>query len=151
MKHGSYMVWPVRSKVQNRPNSQERLTCIGRTYFDSHTDRWWYAGSDLFREPCSWEAALGAIAELNNGEMDGHCDWRSPTIRELESLVDDSRHSPALVQDALFGAASIDGLWSSTTSTYEPRYAWVLYIKDGAIGVGFKAKADFHTIAVRGQ
>jgi len=149
MKHGSYMVWPVRSKVQNRPSSQERLTCNGSIYFDSRTDRWWYAGRDLLREPCSWEAALGTIAELNDRELDGHSSWRLPTIRELESLVDDSRHSPALVIDISLGAVPITGWWSSTTSTYEPRYAWVLYITDGALGVGFKARADFHCIAVR--
>jgi hypothetical protein len=150
MKHGSYMVWPVRGKMQGRSRSKDRSTCNGSVYFDSHTDRWWYAGSDLFREPCSWEAALGAIVELNDGEMDGHSNWRLPNIRELESLVDDSRHSPALAIEALVGAAPITGLWSSTTSTYEPRYAWVPYIEDGAIGVGFKSKDDFHVIAVRG-
>ena len=151
MKHGSYMVWPVRGKMQSRLRSQDRLICNGSVYFDSHTDRSWYIGSDLLKEPGSWDAALGAIRQMNDLGLNGHNDdWRLPTIRELESLVDDSRHSPALIQNTSSRAAPIAGLWSSTTSTYEPRYAWVLYIKDGAIGVGFKTKADFHVIAVRG-
>jgi hypothetical protein len=33
---------------------------------------------------------------------------------------------------------------------YEPRYAWVLYGIDGAIGVGFKGQAEFHVLAVKG-
>lgn len=33
--------------------------------------------------------------------------------------------------------------WSSTTSMYESRYAWVLYMRDGAVGVGFKPLSEF--------
>jgi hypothetical protein len=150
MKHGSYMVWPVRGKTQCRPSNQDRLTLIGNVYFDSLTAKMWYFGDNLLKKSYGWEAALHTINQLNDASLKGHEDWRLPNIRELESLVDDSRHSPALVQDASLGTPPIVGLWASTTSTYEPRYAWVLYIKDGAIGVGFKPKTDFHAIAVRG-
>lgn len=150
MKHGSYMVWPVCGKFQNSPRSQDRITCNGSIYFDRLTTRWWHIDSNLLKTSFSWDAALRTIDQLNEAGLNGHNDWRLPNIRELESLVDDSRHSPALVKDASLGAAPIAGLWSSTTSTYEPRYAWVLYIKDGAVGVGFKARADFQMIAVCG-
>jgi hypothetical protein len=46
-------------------------------------------------------------------------------------------------------AVIADGYWSSTTSVYEPSYAWVLYTVDGAVGVGYKAKPDFCAWAVR--
>jgi hypothetical protein len=127
-----------------------RVTFNDGIYFDALNDRWWCVDNDLFEKPRSWEAALRTISHLNDTGLNGKDDWRLPTIRELESLVDDSRHSPALVYDSPLGTAPITGLWSSTTSTYEPRYAWVLYLEDGAIGVGFKAKADFHVTAVRG-
>ena len=57
-------------------------------------------------------------------------------------------HSPALPPDHPFDGVA-DGYWSSTTSVYEPRYAWVFYTRDGAVGVGFKAKPDFQAWAVR--
>ena len=126
------------------------MTRNGAVYHDSVTNRWWYVGSELPKIPYDWCTALETIRQLNDAGLNGHNSWRLPTIRELESLVDDSRHSPAIIQDISLETAQIAGLWSSTTSTYEPCYAWVLYIEDGAVGVGFKAKADFHVIAVRG-
>jgi hypothetical protein len=42
-----------------------------------------------------------------------------------------------------------DGYWSSTTSTYEPDWAWALYLDKGAIGVGQKRGKHFHVMALR--
>jgi hypothetical protein len=39
--------------------------------------------------------------------------------------------------------------WSSTTSMYETRYAWALYMRDGAVGVGFKSLSEFYLWPVR--
>lgn len=81
--------------------------------------------------------------------MCGHLDWRMPNIRELESLVDLCADSPALAPDHPFGNVR-EVYWSSTTSVYEPRYAWALYTRDGMVGVGFKPDAVFHLWPVRG-
>jgi hypothetical protein len=86
---------------------------------------------------------------LNSADPTGRCRWRLPNIRELESLVALTRHSPALDPGHGFGLVP-DGCWSATTSVYEPSYAWVLYPQDGAIGVGFKAGAEFCAWAVSG-
>jgi hypothetical protein len=85
---------------------------------------------------------------MNKEGMYGCSDWRVPNIRELESLVDLKAHSPALPQNASFLNVR-SGYWSSTTSVYEPRYAWTLYSRDGIIGVGYKPKADFYLWPVR--
>ena len=85
---------------------------------------------------------------MNRESAGGSGAWRLPNIRELESLVDTDAHSPALPPGHPFGDVA-DGYWSSTTSVFEPRYAWTIYTRDGAVGVGFKAKADFFTWAVR--
>ncbi|HHD64762.1 MAG TPA: DUF1566 domain-containing protein, partial [Desulfobulbaceae bacterium] len=37
-----------------------------------------------------------------------------------------------------------EGYWSSTTSFFETDWAWVLYMKKGACGVGYKPDATFH-------
>jgi hypothetical protein len=42
-----------------------------------------------------------------------------------------------------------DVYWSSTTSLFEPDWAWALYLNKGAVGVGQKAQAHFHVWAVR--
>lgn len=151
MKHGSYMVWPVSKENHDSAGNENRFTANEHLFFDRYSGRHWYAGSSLLDRARNWEEAFYAIRRLNDSSKSGYRDWRLPNIRELESLVDDSRHSPALAQGfSPHKIAQVDGCWSSTTSVYEPRYAWVLYIVDGAIGVGFKASADFHTLAVRG-
>ena len=56
-----------------------------------------------------WEEALIYCEELTLGGQD---DWRLPNIIELESIVDDTKDSPAV--NSAF--VSIDGkYWSSTT------------------------------------
>jgi hypothetical protein len=98
--------------------------------------------------PLKWEAALATIDTLNGQKVGGYANWRLPNIRELESLVDLSRHSPALPADLPFAQVA-DGYWSSTTSIYEKRYAWVFYPRDGAVGVGYKPLPEFCAWAVR--
>jgi hypothetical protein len=115
----------------------------GEVIFDSVTGRYWYAGNKLNRKAHTWNEALSLIRELNDGCYGSYHDWRLPNIRELESLVDDSRHSPALAKGFLLPGFQVEGYWSSTTSVYEPRYAWVLYLIDGAIGVGYKPEQTF--------
>ena len=61
-----------------------------------------------------------------------------------------SQHSPALQVDHLFVNVQ-EFYWSSTTSMYDINYAWVLYIKDGAVGVGYKPLPDFYLWPVRGN
>jgi hypothetical protein len=100
------------------------------------------------QRPVSWQKALAAIDALNAQNVGGHADWRLPNIRELESLVDLNRHSPALpaghpIEDIA------EGYWSATTSAYERQYAWVLYPRDGAVGVGYKRLPEFCVWAVR--
>jgi hypothetical protein len=151
MKHGSYMVWPVSGQILPAEVGQDRFSTIHDIYSDRHTNRHWYAGGCLLDGPCSWQEALHVIRRINYESKNGYNDWRLPNIRELESLVDDSRHSPAFTPGFSIAIKQIIGFWSSTTSMYEPRYAWVLYSTDGAIGVGFKAQAEFHTLAVRGD
>jgi hypothetical protein len=67
-----------------------------------------------------------ALAWCEGATIAGSSDWRLPNIRELRSILDYSRHYPAI--DPLFIE---DGYcyWSSTTllnqSTYPGYYAWV--------------------------
>ncbi|MEE4242907.1 MAG: DUF1566 domain-containing protein [Desulfopila sp.] len=99
----------------------------------------WAREGDVAPAQGSWEEALDSIATLagQTGKA-----WRLPTINELESLVDVSRHSPALPHDHCFSSVQ-EAYWSSTTSFFEPDWAYVLYMHKGAVGVGFKKNRDF--------
>ncbi len=90
-----------------------------------------------------WEEALLAVAALNHGPIR----WRLPNINELESLVDCSACCPALPAGHPFIDVR-DVCWSSTTSLYEPDWAWALYLDKGAVGVGQKRQARFYAWVV---
>jgi hypothetical protein len=148
MKHGSYMVWPVAGNEPGRGQDGDRFVARENLLYDRLTQRSWLNDRWLDTGAVTWQQALDHVKRMNKERGAGHQDWRLPNIRELESLVDVSSHSPALAAGHLFHRIQ-EGYWSATTSLYEPRYAWVLYTKDGAVGVGYKPQKDFHLLAIR--
>jgi len=87
-----------------------------------------------------WQGALETVKELRASQPGN---WRLPTINELESLVEAACHSPALPANHPFVDMQ-EGYWSSTTSSFETDWAWVLYIEKGACGVGYKPDTTFY-------
>jgi hypothetical protein len=142
MKHGSYMVWPISGPEWRLAPGKHRFEIVSNTIRDRATGRIWLR--PVSESAVSWPEAFTAVAALNESRFAG---WRLPTIRELESLVDLRRHSPAFPALEPFSDVP-EGFWSSTTSVYKPSYAWVLYPRDGTVGVGFKAEPHFHVLAV---
>jgi len=114
--------------------------------FDRLTGLTWWHDADLMLGPVTWEEALWSV-ELFNAGQDSANRWRLPNINELESLVDCTNHNPALSKEARFTDLR-SGYWSSTTSAFEPDWAWALYLDKGAVGVSQKAGAHFHVWAV---
>lgn len=134
---GEYRIgraWPV-----------PRFDITGDAVIDRLTNLRWLRIADLIGRPVTWSEALEAVADLNKGS--GRSLWRLPNINELESLVDCSTHSPALPAGHPFEDVQ-EGYWSSTTSMFEPDWAWALYLTKGAVGVGQKSGAHFHVWAV---
>ncbi len=127
--------WPT-------PRFEARADCV----LDRLTGLVWRQTADLTGGPVHWPEALAAVADLGRRSGDNES-WRLPNINELESLVDCSAHCPALAAGHSFRALH-DVYWSSTTSFFEPDWAWALYLNKGAVGVGRKAGARFHVWAL---
>lgn len=171
MKYASYMVWPVRTAdIGVKVSRTGQKTCYGEkaalvpcgnTCRESRfsakdnvaTDRltglMWSVDAIIGLKPVTWEAAARMVKKMNEDGAFGFSDWRIPHIRELDSLVDLGMHTPALPAGHPFRNIK-DFYWSGTTSMYETRYAWTLYLRDGALGVGFKANPEFYLWPVRG-
>jgi hypothetical protein len=130
-----------------RPWPVPRFEVQEDAVIDHLTHLRWLRTADCIGRPATWKEALVAVAALNKQSSGGLC-WRLPNINELETLVDCSRHSPALPQGHPFLDVH-EGYWSSTTSMFEPDWAWALYLTKGAVGVGQKRGAHFHAWAVR--
>jgi hypothetical protein len=145
---GACLIWPVSGRRQPRHYNGARFRSRGFIVRDLRTGLNW---TPVFRSGVpvvSWEDALHGAAALNrDGGTGRDWRWRLPSVRELDSLIDLRCHSPALPADWPIEVET-EGYWTSTTSVYEPRYAWVVYMRDGAVGVGYKSNSDFGAWAV---
>jgi len=149
MKHGAYLTWPMIAEIREGTSKEERFAFAPPLIFDHQYHTTWLLDHPYLRNPLTWQAALKSIYKINRENAFGCCRWHLPNIRELEYLVDLQRHTPAIFHNIhLKGIEIQPGYWSSTTSVYEPRYAWVLYTRDGEVGVGFKQKSDFYGLAL---
>lgn len=124
--------WPVPRFERQGDLVRDRLTGL-----------FWPGQAALSAEPVTWEEALeSALRWARSRQGDGLL-WGLPTINELASLTDCSRHSPALPEGHPFTGVQ-DGYWASTTSFFETGWAWVLYMEKGACGVGHKPGRTFY-------
>jgi hypothetical protein len=121
------------------PWPEPRFEARNTGVLDRLTDLIWYPQPDLPAGPVDWEGALELVRTLNQTSV---LEWHLPNINELESLVDASRHSPALPAGHPFAGAR-EVYWSSTTSGFETDWAYGLYLHKGAVGVGHKTHARF--------
>jgi len=134
---------PELNKGQLWP--EPRFSMKGNEVLDNLTGLVWHDPGRMETKAVNWEQALEIVQDL-----EGPKNWRLPNINELESLVDASAQSPALPVDHPFSGLR-DGYWSSTTSFFEPDWAYVLYLNKGAVGVGFKPGPEFFVWPVRGM
>ncbi|MEW6185016.1 MAG: DUF1566 domain-containing protein [Thermodesulfobacteriota bacterium] len=96
-----------------------------------------------------WQEALDYVASINNGS--GFCgfkDWHLPNKKELRSLIDYSKETPALPTGHPFLNVKNDDYWSSTSYENSPEKAWKVYMGVGNDGTYMKA-AEFYVWPVR--
>ncbi|MGA7802681.1 MAG: DUF1566 domain-containing protein [Gammaproteobacteria bacterium] len=173
-KDQSFMVWPVRGPCALARSGQldcydgaghgidcagsgqdgqltvgvawpaPRFQVLDEGILDRLTGLRWHRSADLAGGPVDWLGALAAVDAINRRSA---YRWGLPNINELESLVDCGRYAPALPAAHPFRDTR-DTYWSSTTSAYEPDWAWALYLDKGAVGVGQKREGRFFAWAV---
>ncbi|QHG87962.1 DUF1566 domain-containing protein [Xanthomonas sp. NCPPB 1638] len=92
----------------------------------------------------SHHAADTACATL---ELGGHRDWRLPTRQELLSLVDLTRHNPA-IDTTVFPGFPSAWFWTSDLCAWSSASAWYVYFDSGSAVNGRRDSFGF-ALAVR--
>ena len=78
-------------------------------------------------ETVTYETAEEAVQAIGDG-------WRLPTRKELESLVDTSRHEPAIDTDK-FPDTRSKRYWTSTPCAWNDSAVWVVNFSYGFVSI----------------
>jgi hypothetical protein len=90
-----------------------------------------------------WAGAKTYCAGLNLGGTG----WRLPTIKELQTIVDDSQTNPAIDTTA-FPSTPSDFFWSSSLLAGSSSVAWIVYFFAGVTG-GLDVSKTYYVRCVR--
>lgn len=96
------------------------------TVTDTTTGLMW-SKATLSDKEVSQHKAVEICADL---ALAGHDDWRLPSRVELLSLVDDTRHKPAIDTSA-FPDTKSDWYWTGTEAAWASSCAWVVLFDYG--------------------
>jgi formylglycine-generating enzyme required for sulfatase activity len=116
-------------------------TANAPTWIDPLTDLEWQ-----FQSPgrMSWHDAQAYARKLF---LAGKDDWRLPTVRELESLLDRSQYRPVIREEVPF--KNTLSYWSSTTFGANKHNAWIVMF-DGAYVLSYYKTNEYYIRCVRG-
>ena len=101
----------------------------------------WQKSDD--NSPKSWQDALDYCNGLTLG---GYSNWRLPNIKELRSIIDDSRVGPTF--DPIFAGNTYFEHWSSTSCADSPDFAWLMSLSSGGVGC-YNKTSNYYVRCVR--
>ena len=92
------------------------------------------------------------IHALNSARFGGYSDWRLPTIKELDSIVNcDIPYPGPTINTTYFPNTQSSYYWSSTSRAEDTKSAWSLGFVYGGVHVyGFEKSRNYYVRAVRG-
>jgi hypothetical protein len=111
------------------------------TWIDPETDLEWQCESP---GRMNWHAAQFYAQSLS---ITGKDDWRLPTARELETLLDRTIYRPEMREEIPFRDKL--SYWSSTTFGPNKNNAWIVMF-DGAYVLSYYKTNEYHVRCVRG-
>jgi Protein of unknown function (DUF1566) len=78
--------------------------------------------------------SIGFVTMANTAHFCGYADWRLPTVKELQSLVDQEADYPGPVINKLwFPHTAPIGYWTATGTAAVDTHAWLIDFDSGAV------------------
>ena len=140
-KSSSYYVRAVRG---GQAEALDHFVINGDgTVTDTNTGLMWQQAT--MKSKMTWEDALAACEWLTLG---GYYDWRLPSQRELNSIIDFNEYDPAINQTAFPNTMSYY-YWSSSTQQMQTPYAWYVNFTTGEETGSFPLPTKMSTWFVR--
>ena len=98
----------------------------------------------------NWQTAQDEfIASLNASSFGGFTDWRLPTVKELNMIVNRGNYNPAINTEYFRNTIS-DFYWTSEPSVLYPGFSWSVRFSDG-YSISGDNNSQYYVRAVRGQ
>jgi len=113
------------------------------TVSDSNTGLMWQKEDDNTIR--TWESAITYCEGLSLGS---YTDWRLPNIKELKSIVDNTKYDPA-INTTYFPNTNSSYYWSSTTVAGYSSVAWGVSFDGGSVDGDDKSNG-YYVRCVRG-
>lgn len=98
----------------------------------------WQDNRDAKTVQRDWEGAKSYCANLT---LDGYSDWRLPTIKELQSIVDITKHDPAIKGG--FSNTASSWYWSASPGVGSDSGAWIVSFSYGSTSYYSKASTGY--------
>ena len=91
----------------------------------------------------TWQGALQQAQSVNNnGGFAGYKNWRLPSIKELNSIVEEQCSEPS-INLAVFPESQNNAYWSSSPDAYGSSVAWLVGFSYGYSGGNDKSSGYF--------
>ncbi len=120
------------------PHGGGRVRCVRAAYtapeprftYDASTVTDLGTGLVWQRDHFAARTWLDALDTCETLELATHADWRLPTLKETQTLVDDRRLQPS-IDVVAFPNTPSEWFWSSTPIQFPPNEAWATSYTDG--------------------
>ena len=112
------LIWEVKSETKG---VQYALNTY--TWFDGESGR----DNGTFSKNCYWGKNCNTqlfIKDINKAELCGYSNWRLPTRKELNSIVDYYGDSDLLIDTDFFPNTQMDSYWTSDSLNSNPKMAY---------------------------
>ena len=147
---------PNANLLQTTPTADFNTTATDGTVIHTKTGLMWKRcaeGQTWDGATCTgtasalnWQAALAAAAATST--FAGYSDWRLPSIKELQSIVESCGYGPA-INTTIFPATPASDFWSASSYGPIPALAWYVRFGDGLVNAAVKPLI-LHVRLVRG-